>query len=195
MKIKRTLSAGVTSLGLVVGLAGFAGAATGTNNTTGPDSNNVVRNRTNTHVRVTNDNDLRATNSNDQYSSSGRAGVYHNTTGGGASTGDASNSNSLTARVSVDNSGATAASMPSGDSGSMSGTNSNTGPDSNNVVRNTVNTNVSVSNDNDLTVSNYNTQTATTGSATVAGNTTGGNATTGDASNTNSSSITFEVSN
>jgi signal peptidase I len=44
-----------------------------------------------------------------------------------------------------------------------------------------------------VTVSNNNSQTATSGNATVSGN--GGNATTGNASNTNTSSINFSVSN
>jgi hypothetical protein len=196
MKIKRSLTAGVTSLGLVVGLAGFAGATSGSNDTTGPDSHNSVTSRTNTDLRVDNDNDIKATNSNHQSAYTGEAGTYHNTTGGDASTGSASNSNSLSASLAVDNSGSGSGvmSMPAG-SGDFDGSNTNTGPDSHNTVTSTTRTNVNIENDNDLDVYNSNTQTASSGDATVAGNTTGGSAMTGDATNSNSTTINFEVTN
>lgn len=196
MKLKRTISAGVMSLGLVVGTAGFVGATTsGSNTTTGPDSVNVVKNRMKKDVDINNNNNISAANSNDQSARSGRAGVYHNTTGGSAGSGNASNANSLSANVTVDNTGAAKAALAMPESGNFSGTNSNTGPDSKNIVKNTSVVDVDVTNNNNLTVTNTNSQTATTGSAKVAGNTTGGSATSGNASNTNSTSLTFKVSN
>jgi len=198
MKVVRKVAAGVTSLGLVLGMTGVASAMSGSNTGTGPDSYNSVRNRTHTSARVTNNNDVSAANTNHQSAYTGQAGVYHNTTGGGASTGSAANANSLSASVNVNNNGAVNAAAnatSTAPAGSQSGTNSNTGPDSTNVVRNTVDTHVSVTNNNDLHVYNTNSQTAMSGSATVAGNTTGGSATTGNASNTNSSTMNFTVSN
>lgn len=198
MKVARKVAAGVTSLGLVLGMTGVASAMGGSNTGTGPDSYNSVKNKTDVRARVTNNNDISARNTNYQSARTGSAGVYHNTTGGGASTGDAANANSLSASVHVDNTGVVDAAADAASalpSASQSGTNSNTGPDSTNVVRNTVDAHVTVTNNNDLHVSNSSSQTASSGSATVAGNTTGGSASTGDASNTNSSTINFTVSN
>lgn len=198
MKVAKKVAAGVSSLGLVLSMTGVASAMSGSNTGTGPDSHNSVTNRTETRARLTNNNDVSASNTNHQSAHTGSAGVYHNTTGGGASTGAAANANSLSASVKVDNTGAVNAAADAASalpSGSQSGTNSNTGPDSSNVVRNMVDTHVSVTNNNDLHVYNSNSQTASSGSATVAGNTTGGSASTGNASNTNSSTINFTVSN
>lgn len=196
MKFKKIISAGVMSLGLVVGLSSFAGAQGGSIDHTGYQSHNVVSKYTSHKVSVDNDNWLSAHNGNSQSASSGEVGVYHNTTVGSASTGDSSNTNSLNASIAVDNSASSAAVMPSTSSSSdASGSISTTGADSHNVVSSVDTTHVYVDNDNALKVDNNNCQTATSGDATVAGNTTVGSVSTGNATNTNSTTISFKVSN
>lgn len=199
MKIRKTLGAGVMSIGLVLGMAGFAGATsgTGTIDNTGPHSRNVIRNSVSQRVNVDNDTDISARIMNHQEAWSGNAVVRGNTTGGDATSGEATNSNSLDASVSVDNTGSVAAAVaPLGTGGSGgSASITDTGPHSNNQITSTSNTNVSVDNDTDISVDNYSSQTAASGNAVVRGNTTGGDATSGDASNTNSTSLTFTVNN
>ncbi len=63
---------------------------------TGPDSNNEVRVETRTNIDVNNNVNFDVTNDSYQDARSGDAHVSHNTTGGGASTGHASNSNVTT---------------------------------------------------------------------------------------------------
>ena len=196
MKIQEKLGAGVLSLGLVVGLSGFAGATTGTIDTTGPDSRNTITSDTRYRVEVGNDNNLKVYNDNDQRAWTGDAEVEDNTTGGGAETGAAWNDNAFEAEVSVDNSASTAAAFEGGaGGGDHEATIENTGPDSVNRVEFDSRTNIDVHNDNNLYVHNDNNQTASSGDATVEDNTTGGDAVTGDATNTNSTSIRFEVTN
>jgi hypothetical protein len=198
MQIKRVVGASLASLGMVVGLAGFAGAQSGMGSidTTGPNSHNVVSQYTSRRVHVNNDNDVSAWNNNHQAAMTGDAGAYHNTTAGGTTTGSASNANALNASATIDNSASStaAATMPAS-SGDNSGSISTTGVDSYNRVSSVDTTHVTVNNDNDLHVANNNSQWASSGDATVAGNTTGGSATTGDASNANTTTISFKVSN
>lgn len=197
MRIKKTLGATVTSLGLVVGLAGFAGATSGDISDTGPDSSNIVKSDTSQRVRVENNNHLGVQNSNTQRATTGDARANHNTSAGDATTGAASNDNSFDAAVTVDNSASSGALMGVGGAGTgdNSASINQTGPDSVNKVTFKSTSNVKVENNNDLHVTNTNRQTATSGDARVTDNTEGGSATTGDASNTTSSSITFDVSN
>src|SRR6478609_912761 len=93
--IKKAAGVGVLSLGLVVGLAGFAGASSGTIGTTGPDSENSITHESDVDLDFDNDNDIRLTNHNDQRASSGDAEANHNTTAGDAESGMASNDNSV----------------------------------------------------------------------------------------------------
>lgn len=197
MKIQKKLGAAVLSLGLVVGLSGFAGAATGTIDTTGPDSTNTIRSDSRYRVDVDNNNRLKVHNDNDQDATSGDATVRDNTEGGDAETGAAWNDNAFEAEVSVDNSAAAVAAVEAAGNGGgdNEATIENTGPDSVNRVVFDTRTNIDIDNDNNLYVSNDNDQDATSGDATVRHNTEGGNATTGDASNTNSTSVRFEVTN
>lgn len=195
MKIKKTVGAGLMSLGLVFGLAGFAGAQSGVIDYTGPDSTNTIRERTTNRVRIENRNDLSATNNNQQDAMSGNARVRHNTTGGDARTGAASNANALTLRAVVDNSAAAARAATPPSTGSDSATITETGPDSVNRVTITHRNDVEIDNHNDISVENNNSQIATSGNASVSDNTTGGDAVSGAASNTNSTSMTFEIKN
>jgi hypothetical protein len=193
MKIKPTITAGLASIGLVVGLAGFAGASTGTNSYTGPDSWNKVRNKTSARMDVDNNNHVSATNNNNQNAHTGSANVSGNTTGDDAWSGNAENANSLSASLTVNNAAGGGIDMPAAPA--HSGTNNMTGPDSHNYVENSTYTSVEIDNDNCLTVTNTNNQTATSGTANVSGNTTGGAAISGDASNTNATTVNFAVTN
>jgi hypothetical protein len=197
MKIQKKLGAAVLSLGLVVGLSGFAGAATGTIDTTGPDSTNTIRSDSRYRVDVDNDNNLRVHNDNDQRAWTGDAEVRDNTDGGDAESGSATNENAFDAEVSVDNSASGVAAVEAAGVGGGDNEASieNTGPDSVNRVVFDTRTNIDINNDNNLYVSNDNNQTASSGDATVRHNTEGGSATTGDASNTNTTSVRFDVTN
>ena len=197
MKMRKAASAVATSLGLVVGFAALAGASPVTTiSGTGPDSYNKVKNRVHSYVKVENNNCLSASNYNTQTAWSGDAKVYHNTTGGDAMSGAAMNSNSLNASATVNNaaSGAWSSAVNVG-GGNATTTIDNTGPDSHNIVDNQTSVKVHVENNNNLSVTNTNTQSAYSGDATVSHNTTGGSAVTGDATNTNSTSVNFNVTN
>lgn len=195
MRIKKTLVAGVASLGLVVGLSGFAGATSGTNSVTGPDSTNIVKHIKKQRTRVNNNNNLTASNVSSQTAMSGHADATHNTEAGDAWSGDADNSNSLSATVHVSNSASGAGAVAPMSSSSSTGTNSNTGPDSYNVVKSIEKSSVHVTNNNNLNVANTSSQTATSGNATVSDNASGGSAVTGNVSNDNSTSLNFSVTN
>lgn len=197
MKVRKAASAVATSLGLVVGFAALAGASPVTTiRDTGPDSYNTVKNRVHSYVKVENNNCLSATNYNSQTAWSGNAHVYDNTRGGDAVSGAARNTNSLNASATVNNTGSGAwAGAANVGGGNATTTIDNTGPDSVNTVRNETSVGVKVENNNNLSVTNTNTQSAYSGDATVSHNTTGGDAMTGDATNTNSTSINFHVTN
>lgn len=197
MKIQKKFGAAVLSLGLVVGLSGFAGATTGTIDTTGPDSTNTITSESSHEVTVSNSNDLSVDNDNDQTAWTGEAEAEDNTEAGDAASGSASNENALEAEVTVDNSASVGSASELGGAGSdeHQATIENTGPDSVNEVNFDSQMSVDINNDNNLQVTNNNTQTASSGDATVEHNTTGGSATTGDAMNTNMTTIRFNVTN
>lgn len=196
MKVRKTAAAVATSLGMVVGFAALAGATPVSSiHTTGPESTNKVKNSSWVDVNVHNYNNLKATNDNSQSAWTGDAKVIDNTTGGNATSGAATNHNSFSASATVKNTGSGGSWVPSTSGGSGSSSISNTGPHSLNTVTNKSDVDVNVTNTNNLTVSNYNHQTASSGDAKVIDNTTGGNATSGAASNTTSSSVTFNVTN
>jgi hypothetical protein len=192
--IRATASA-VLAAGLTAGFAGFAAADI---NTTGPQSNNTESSKVSNDVHVDNENHLGFSSANDQGASSGNAQTRDNTTGGGATTGDASNGNKVSADVTVDNTGSDAgmAGMNGGSSDPVDlGSISNTGPNSENKISSTVDNDFSVTNNNDVQVSTDNSQHASTGNADVSDNTTGGDAMSGNASNSNSSNFTLSVNN
>lgn len=199
MKVQKTLGAAVLSLGLLVGLSGYAGASSRTISHTGPDSYNKIKTEIKNKVRVNNDNVLKLDNDNWQRAYTGDASVNHNTTGGTAISGDARNTNSLDVSATVDNTGSAdawaGAVGGAGNYGSGSATINHTGPDSYNAVTYKEGTRVNVTNDNYIDIDNNNHQTATSGDAEVHGNTTGGDAVSGDAVNTNSTSVTLNVRN
>lgn len=198
MKIQKKFGAAVLSLGLVVGLSGFAGATQGTIDTTGPDSDNTIRAETTQRVEVENENELEVENNNDQVAETGEAEVEHNTTAGDVRTGDAANHNDFSVSASVDNSASVAA-MDNHMGGNWGGNDDvvieNTGPDSDNHVVIEKRSTVEIENENEVEITNNNSQYAASGEAEVEGNTTGGDAVTGDATNTNSTSVTLNIKN
>lgn len=199
MKVRKTVGAAATSLGLVVGFAALAGAAPTSSITgTGPDSYNKVKNRVSSYIKVENNNDLSARNTNTQRAWSGDARVTHNTYGGSATSGDTENTNSFHVSATVDNAasgGAWNDVAGLGGGNDADTTIDHTGPDSYNKVENDSRMTVRVENNNNLRVTNTNNQTARSGDATVYDNTEGGDATTGDARNDNSTTVNFNVSN
>ena len=186
------------SAGIVVGLSltgGVAAAQSGDLSNTGPDSTNTIKFSNSQHTDVDNHNSLSASNDNDQNAYSGDASVKHNTTGGDATSGDATNDNSFDASVTVDNSGSACGCAQGSALGDPSASIDTTGPDSRNEVKFENHVSTNVDNYNNVSVRNNNDQRASTGDASVYDNTTGGNATSGSASNSNSSSVTLSVTN
>src|SRR4051812_37185193 len=106
MKKQLYRAAAATVLGLSLTTGIVAADNSGTIDTTGPDSSNVIKATTTNKLTVKNDNDLKVKNDNDQWAKTGKAEVEDNTTGGDATSGDASNDNSTDVSVTVDNTGA-----------------------------------------------------------------------------------------
>lgn len=80
-----------------------SGGNEATIDTTGPDSENEIKFESKVEVEVENDNDVNIENKVYQSARSGEAEVEHNTTGGSAVTGSASNSSSTSFSVRVTN--------------------------------------------------------------------------------------------
>lgn len=184
-KLLRTTATAATALSIAAG--GIAGASSVT--TQGPNS--PIDASSNNHQTWSNDNKVDVKNNNDQTATTGSAKVRHNTTGGDATSGDASNSNSASTSVQIENGGSMGAGAAALSGGSD--TLSTAGPDS--EINATWSNNTSVTNKNQVYVTNTSVQQASSGNARVSGNTTGGDATSGDASNTNSSTTEISVSN
>jgi len=72
-------------------------------NLTGPDSDNKVSISNTQKVSVTNNNNVEVVNENLQWAKSGNVSAYKNTTVGGLSSGDATNTNATTTSVNVSN--------------------------------------------------------------------------------------------
>lgn len=197
LDIKKIAGVGVVSLGLVVGVSGFAGASSGTIGTTGPDSINKVTHKSNVDMKVKNNNKLNLENTNHQHAGSGEVKVKGNTTGGAAKSGNAANANAVSATVEYNNAKAAAELKPvvNGAAVNNSASITNTGPDSVNKVKYESNMNVDIKNDNNVMIENKSMQTAHSGDAEVRHNTTGGDATSGNVSNTSSSSFTVRITN
>ena len=195
MKIIKTISAGLISLGLVAGMTGLVGATSGTIETTGPDSVNEVEEHVSREVEVKNDNDLSVNNMNLQRSETGEAEVKDNTTAEDVGTGSAANATDLTVDVEIANEGSGIGEMVLDPEVSNDGGIETTGPKSHNEVEFNSKTEIEIANENDLHISTFNTQTAVSGDAEVKDNTTAGDAITGDASNDSSVSMSFMITN
>lgn len=190
-KISRTVAASVASLGLVVGLVGVSSAATNGNiSNTGQDSSNIVRSVDRNHTTVHNQNSATLTNNNPQWASSGSVHSAKNTTAGDAHSGNVTNTSSMRATVSYDN---TAGGGSGGSTSSnTTGTIHQTGQDSTNKVVSKTTNNTEICNNNEVTVTNNNWQAASSGSVSSYANTTAGDATSGNVTNT--STADFNVS-
>lgn len=70
---------------------------------TGPKSYNKIEISSTNKLEVSNYNNVSVNNNNNQNASTGSASVYHNTTGGDATSGSASNHNSTSTSVSISN--------------------------------------------------------------------------------------------
>jgi hypothetical protein len=196
MRVRQTVGAVVTSLGIVAGMAGMAGATSGVIGTTGPFSNNQFTSNSLNTALLTNNNTLPITTTNAQSAFTGSANVAFNTQGGSALTGAAQNQNSTNVNAWVNN-GSSAALLGGwfnsglGDSAVIN----TTGPSSNNQVFLNRTNALTLTNNNVVPVTTTNTQTAISGSANVSGNTFGGSAITGNASNSNNTSVSVNVAN
>ncbi len=184
----------LVSVGLTGGLVA---ANSGSLDTTGPDSDNTIEFANESEVDVDNYTRVNAEVRTDQDADSGDALVKHNTTGGDAESGDASNESEVSADLSIDNSSANSAALAcacangSGDDASIE----NTGPKSSNHITFNNSSSVTVKNDTQVNFKNNVDQDADSGNATVWGNTTGGNATSGSASNSSSTTFSLSVTN
>jgi hypothetical protein len=194
MKKQLYRAAAATVLGLSL-TTGIAAAQTGSISTTGADSYNRVSSHVRNSAHVENNNNVRLYSANTQSASTGSANSSQNTTGGGASTGNATNTRTVSAALSVNNSAGLAGMSWSGSNDNLNGTITNTGYNSTNVVSSKVSNYLSVENDNNICVTTDNTQSATSGDANVSQNTTGGTASTGNASNTSSDTFVLNVTN
>lgn len=194
MKKKLLRAAAVAVLGVSM-TTGLAAAQSGSINQTGQSSENRVRNRVTTSRTVTSDVTAGISNGNNQGTSTGTATANNNTTGGSVSSGMASNSNAFGLNATINNSMASTAAGGSGMAmeSDNSGTISNTGQGSTNVVHNTVNDTTTVDTSTNLQVSSTSTQSASSGNASASNNTTVGDVWSGDAMNTNTSSIVLTI--
>ncbi len=100
-------------LGLAIAVAGLTGTSASVGavtdssiSNTGPNSTNTIEVKDDFKCEVKNDNDFVIKNKNDQQAASGSATVSGNTSGGGARSGSATNSNGTVIDVAIDNSGA-----------------------------------------------------------------------------------------
>ncbi len=85
-------------------MSGFGdGSQGGSIDLTGPESHNEITNKNTVNIDVTNNNNVSVSSNNKQFSQSGNASVTENTSGGSATSGDASNSNSSSVTLSITN--------------------------------------------------------------------------------------------
>lgn len=90
---------------------------------------------------------------------------------------------------------AVSASLTTGMAAAQTGSIGNTGPDSDNNIKNTTENDVDINNSNDVFALNFNGQRASSGEASAEKNTTAGNVSSGNASNSNNSSTSVSASN
>lgn len=200
-KALRFVAVAVLGLSMTSGVAsatsGMGGS--GSIDTTGPNSYNEVRTDIDRDVRVRNRNQVSVDNTTDQFAQSGTAVVSTNTTAGDAWTGDATNDNWTGAQVRVNNSPSSQAALDCGcesmASGMGGGSIETTGPNSENIIDFDYDSDVRVTNRNNVQLNNDTVQTAVTGDATVTNNTTAGSAVTGDATNVNTTDFMVEITN
>lgn len=196
-KILRLVSTTALAMGLIA--PGIVMASTGSINTTGPGSHNEISTEVKNEVKVDNHNNVDADVNVDQKAGSGEAEVKNVTTAGDVTTGDATNSNDLSATVSMDNTASTAAAKActctSAGAAMGDATIHLTGPNSTNTIESEVSSKVTINNNNKADVAVNVDQHADSGEANVSNTTSVGNVSTGAASNTNSTSLNFSFAN
>lgn len=175
---------------------GFVSANSASIDMTGPNSRNRVEFRNSDRRKVDNNNTIGLRNNNPQRAYSGDVKVKHNTTGGSANSGDATNDSLLRATLNLNNSSASSAALSGGNGGgSNSGTIDTTGPSSHNTILFNDSSRVRVTNNNNIQIENNNDQEAVSGDAKVKGNTTAGDATSGNASNVSTTEVNLNITN
>lgn len=197
VKVRKTVGVAVTSLGLVIGMSGFAGATSGTIHNSGDNNRTRVSQRTEQNTRLRNNNNAGVLNFNLQAGQSGNARVSSNESGGDATSGDVMNTSNTSTAIGIDNSGSNAAALAGG---SMAGDPvvadvHNSGDDNHTVVRSSTEVNTSVTNNNNVGVANLNVQLGESGNARVSGNESSGSATSGSVTNSSTTSTTITIKN
>ncbi len=196
MAKSRLLLGAASVLSTLALVGGVVSAQTGSVSNTGPGSNNKVVSTLSNKTHVHNTNTVSADTSTSQYSSTGKASVKYNTTGGDAMTGDASTATALTVKANITNPSADPCGCDNGSASSLGGgTIDTTGPNSYNKVETKVTNNTKVTNTNTVSVNTSTTQSSKSGSATVSGNTTGGSAQSGDASSSTAETVDLTIMN
>lgn len=197
VKVRKTVGVAVTSLGLVIGMSGFAGATSGTIHNSGDNNRTRVSQRTEQNTRLRNNNNAGVLNFNLQAGQSGNARVSGNESGGDATSGDVMNTSNTSTAIGIDNSGSNAAALAGVGVASdpVVADVHNSGDDNHTTVRSTTEVNTSVRNNNNVGVANLNVQLGESGNARVSGNESSGSATSGSVTNSSTTSTTINIKN
>lgn len=189
---KVLLSSG--ALAATLALTGSVALAASINNT-GKGSVNIVSNGNTISLCNNTNNNMSDVNTfTGQQALSGNATVKHNTMGGTAKTGAATNTSTTGVGLAVTNTSNCGTQLPSGNNGGTASIN-NTGAHSLNVIGSVSFSSVNVVNNNYTEVNTATLQGAQSGDALVADNTGGGNATSGGSTNTSTTTVSLVVTN
>ena len=183
-------STGSTSEGSACGARALNGGngGSGSIDQTGPGSHNgIVLGSTITN-KTKNNNNVSASNRTGQNAVSGSSTGNGNTNAGAGATGGAGNGSNNGSNIGVNNGGSTPAGPAQGGNGcgcngGSDATISNTGPDSHNDISFKNTNTTTITNTNNVAVSTFNEQSATSGNVTASHNTTVGGGGSGDAGN------------
>lgn len=190
-KLLHSAAATVVGLSLTTGVA----AAQTNVSVSGPNGHANVYTNQSVSSRIANHSSLGATNNNPQWAYTGGVVQSYNTYGGTAQSGSANNQSSFNVSGSVsNNSGAgayTAALTPADTSATVNVS----GPNADATVTHVSTSNLNVTNDTDLQVTNNNYQAAASGFVQSSYNTNGGSVMSGNASNNSTTSVNFNVNN
>ena len=158
---------------------------------TGPGSNNSANSNTTINGTNTNNTNVLMSNGLNSQATTGNAGVFYNTTGGSAATGDATSAANVANMLQTSSNvfGPDTLVFTADINGDVNGDFmfdpsamiSNTGPNSNNSANNNLTVNTNNTNNTNAQINNNIDVGATSGTATVSGNTNGGDATSGNA--------------
>lgn len=196
MNIKKTLGAGLASIGMVVGMTGgLASAFNGGGNHHDYEDANLMH--TSSEVELTNDNEVNFENYSRQFAMTGDVEVEENTTASNIGTGGAENANELGAEIEISNADSSVAALaPIEQENNLDDLlDWQLATEGEGQVEVVTTSEVEVVNDNDINVMNIVKQTALSGDVEVTENTTAGSAISGDASNFNSVSMSFKIAN